>query len=206
MSISPSSPSYKQTPTAGSSTYLSSWPNGQTWPTTADINHTFNPFQSFNNPFNMEDLAIFDDSTLRRLLHDESLQLSIEDLASSLSNSSATLRERIEHALSPQERSQFRMRLRPFLTEEELQNIRQQVLDKLFWELIYWKHADLYDELTEGEQLHSSIFQSLQPDIHDKVVLDAASGTGRATLECLRCGARQVYACLLYTSPSPRDS
>ena len=28
---------------------------------------SFNPFQIFNNPFNMEDLAIFDDSTLRRL-------------------------------------------------------------------------------------------------------------------------------------------
>jgi SAM-dependent methyltransferase len=199
MSLSPSSPSYKQTPTAGSSTYLSSWPNGQTWPTTADSNHTFNAFQIFNNPFNMEDLAIFDDSTLHRILHDESLKLSIEVLASGLCNSSAALRERIEHALSPQERSQFRMLIHRLLTEEELQTIRQQVLDKLFWELIYWKHPDLYDELTEGEQLNSSIFQSLQPDIHDKVVLDAASGTGRATLECLRWGARQVYA----VDPSP---
>ena len=70
---------------------------------------SFNPFQIFNNPFNMEDLAIFDDSTLHRLLHDKSLQLSIEDLASSLCNSSAALIEHIEHALSPQERSQFRM-------------------------------------------------------------------------------------------------
>ena len=73
---------------------------------------SFNPFQIFNNPFNMEDLAIFDDSTLHRLLHDESLQLSIEDLASSLCNSSAALIEQIEHALSPQERSQFRMFIR----------------------------------------------------------------------------------------------
>jgi len=160
---------------------------------------SFNPFQIFNNPFNMEDLAIFDVATLHRLLHDESLQLSIEDLASSLCNSSAVLIEHIERALSPQECSQFRMPIRRHLTEEELQTIRQQVLDKLFWELIYWKHADLYNELTEGEQLHSSIFQSLQPDIHDKVVLDAASGTGRATIECLRCGARQVYA----VDPSP---
>jgi ubiquinone/menaquinone biosynthesis C-methylase UbiE len=160
---------------------------------------SFNPFQIFNNPFDIEDLAIFDDFTLNRLLHDESLQLSIEELASCLCNSSAALIERIEHALSPQERSQFRMFLRRHLTEDELQSIRKQVLDKLFWELIYWKHPELYDELTEGEQLHSSIFQSLQSDIHDKVVLDAASGTGRATLECLRCGARKVYA----VDPSP---
>ena len=54
---------------------------------------SFNPFQIFNNPFDMEDLAIFDDSTLQRLLHDDSLQLSIEDLASSLCNSSAALIE-----------------------------------------------------------------------------------------------------------------
>ena len=160
---------------------------------------SFNPSQIFNNPFNMEDLAVFDDSTLHRLLHDESLQLSIEDLASCINNSSTALIEHIEHALSPQERSQFSMLIHRPLTEDELQTIRKQVLDKLFWELIYWKHPDLYDELTEGEQLHSSIFQSLQPDIHDKVVLDAASGTGRATLECLRCGARRVYA----VDPSP---
>ena len=93
---------------------------------------SFNPFQIFNNPFDIEDLAIFDDFTLHKLLHDDSLQLSIEDLASSLCNSSETLREQIEHALSPQERSQFRMFLRRHLAEEELHTIRQQVLDKLF--------------------------------------------------------------------------
>jgi ubiquinone/menaquinone biosynthesis C-methylase UbiE len=199
MSSSPSSPSPTQTPTSGSSASPSSWPNGQRLPTTADGNHTFHPFQIFDNPFSMEDLAIFDAPTLHRFLHDDSLHLSIEDLACGLSTSPAALREHIEHALSPPERSQFRMLLRRLLTEEERHTIRQQVLDKLFWELIYWKRPDLYDELTEGEQLHRGIFQSLQPHIHEKVVLDAASGTGRATLECLRRGARQVYA----VDPSP---
>ena len=28
---------------------------------------SFNPFQIFNNPFDMEDLAIFDDSTLQQI-------------------------------------------------------------------------------------------------------------------------------------------
>jgi len=65
--------------------------------------------------------------------------------------------------------------------------------------LTYWKMPDLYDELTEGEQLHPGIFQQLEPDLCDKLVLDAGAGSGRASFECARHGARLVYA----VEPSP---
>jgi SAM-dependent methyltransferase len=73
------------------------------------------------------------------------------------------------------------------------------ILDKLFWELTYWKTPELYEELTMGERLHPGIFQQLEQDLHGKEILDAGSGSGRAAFECLRHGARLVYA----VEPSP---
>src|SRR5690348_4051172 len=72
-------------------------------PSITKNNGVSNPFQIFHNPFSIEDLVLFDDPTLYRLLHDESLLLSIEKLASAVSGSSTALKKRIEHALSLQE-------------------------------------------------------------------------------------------------------
>ena len=57
----------------------------------------------------------------------------------------------------------------------------------------------MYEELTEGEQLHPGIFQQLAPEIRGKTVLDVGAGSGRATFECLRSGANLVHA----VEPSP---
>jgi ubiquinone/menaquinone biosynthesis C-methylase UbiE len=57
----------------------------------------------------------------------------------------------------------------------------------------------LYEELTEGEALHPGIFQHLEPEIRNRVILDAGAGSGRATFECLRYGARLIYS----VEPSP---
>src|SRR5947209_18541700 len=94
--------------------------------------------------------------------------------------------------LSSQQRSFFINELQRSLSDDEVETARRQVLDGLFWELTYWKTPDLYDELTEGEQMHPSIFEQLEPDLCDKVVLDAGAGSGRASFECLRHGARTV--------------
>ena len=85
------------------------------------------------------------------------------------------------------------------VSEDEVKIARQRILDNLFWELTYWKTPELYDELTTGEQLHPGIFQQLESDLRDRVVLDAAAGTGRTTFECLRYGAKLIYA----VDPSP---
>ncbi len=153
----------------------------------------------FENPFCIEDLEIFDDETLRVLLSVCGFGLTVEKLARSLHGVNEGLIQRIERNLLPSQRSDFLHELHRLIPEALVEADRRNVLDVLFWELTYWKTPDLYEELIEGEQLHPGIFQQLEPDIHNKIVLDAGAGSGRATFECVHYGARKVYA----IEPSP---
>jgi ubiquinone/menaquinone biosynthesis C-methylase UbiE len=153
----------------------------------------------FENPFHIKDLVIFDDAALHSLLCHEGFGLSIEDLAHSLHGISEQVIQRIERNVPGEHRAAFLDELQQRLSPERVEAARRAVLDRLFWELTYWKTPYLYEELTEGERLHPGIFQQLEPDISGKVVLDAGAGSGRASLECVRYGAEKVYA----VEPSP---
>src|SRR6266851_3769590 len=153
----------------------------------------------FENLFHIEDLEIFDNETLRVILRNCGFGLTVEKLARSLHGVNEGLIQRIERNLLPSQRSNFIRELRKSIPEALIEADRRSILDELFWELTYWKTPDLYEELIEGEQLHPGIFRQLEPGIHDKVVLDAGAGSGRATFECVRYGARKVYA----VEPSP---
>ena len=153
----------------------------------------------FENTFHIEDLEIFDDDTLRIILSNCGFGLTVEQLARSLHGINEGLIQRIERNLLPSQRAFFICELRKSIPEALIEAARRSVLDELFWELTYWKTPDLYEELVEGEQLHPGIFRQLEPDIRDKVVLDAGAGSGRATFESMRFGARKVYA----VEPSP---
>ena len=153
----------------------------------------------FETPFNIEDLEIFDDETLRFILSNCGFGLTLEKMARSLHGVHECLIQRIERNLLPSQRSDFLHELHRSIPEALVEADRRNVVDVLFWELTYWKTPDLYEELIEGEQLHPGIFQQLEPDIHNKIVLDAGAGSGRATFECVHYGARKVYA----IEPSP---
>jgi ubiquinone/menaquinone biosynthesis C-methylase UbiE len=150
-------------------------------------------------PFCIEDLEIFDDETLRVILSNCGLGLTVEKLARSLHGVNEGLIQRIERNLLPSQRPVFSRELHRPISEALVKAERRYVLHALFWELTYWQTPDLYDELIEGEQLHPDIFRQLEPDIRDRVVLDAGAGSGRATFECVKYGARKVYA----IEPSP---
>jgi ubiquinone/menaquinone biosynthesis C-methylase UbiE len=148
----------------------------------------------FENPFSMEDLLVFDDVTMQSILRCGNFGLTLTDMAASLHGVSEVVVERVTHNVPQEHRTLFLRALQHPLTEKQIYAAQRQVLDALFWELVYWKTPELYEELTEGEQLHPGIFQQLEPDVRNKVVLDAGAGSGRASFECVRYGARLVYA------------
>jgi len=153
----------------------------------------------FENPFQIEDLFIFDDATLRSMLRSGSFDLTAEHLGRSLHGAPRFLIERSMRAMPPHLRAAFLEELRRPTSEAEVEATRRALLDNLFWELTYWKTPELYEELIMGERIHPGIFQQLEPALRDQTVLDAGAGSGRASFECLRHGAKLVYA----VEPSP---
>ncbi len=153
----------------------------------------------FENPFQIEDLMVFDDSALHSLLCHEGFGIAARDLAHSLHGASWRLVERIQRNVPDSTRAMFLKELQRVIPPEYVNRARGIVLDRLFWELTYWKTPDLYEELTEGERLHPGIFRQLAPDIRGNIVLDAGAGSGRASFECACYGAEKVYA----VEPSP---
>lgn len=153
----------------------------------------------FENPFCIEDLRVFDEETLQHVLSNAQAGITLETLACALHGRPATVINQLERLMTPVQRCYFaQMQHRPY-TNEQIEHACSTILDQLFWELTYWKTPELYEALTRGERLHPGIFQCLEADVRSHTVLDAGAGSGRATIECLRYGARQVYA----VEPSP---
>lgn len=151
------------------------------------------------NPFSIEDLMVFDDDTLHRMLQEGRFGLTPDRLARCLHKAPSCVVERIEQHIPPLQRACFLHELRCPLSQDVADAACREILDALFWELTYWKTPELYEQLTAGEQLHPGIFQRLQPDICGKIVLDVGAGSGRASFACLHYDAERVYA----VEPSP---
>lgn len=149
--------------------------------------------------FQLDDLLIFDEAHLRRVLEGCLRKMTPEQLAWGMCAASPQMIQRVTNCLSCEQRAQFFQARQSPIPDNESEQARRNVLKQCFWELTYWHTPELYEELTVGEQLHPGIFQHLESLVHDKIVLDAGAGSGRASFECARHGARLVYA----LEPSP---
>lgn len=148
----------------------------------------------FDNPFTVCDLGVFDDYTLAERLSHRGAGIDAADLGRCAAAMPPDLRRRVRCALSGQHRRAFDAWQRVPTSSDECTAAAQRVLEALFWDLTYWHTPDLYEALTEGERLHPGIFARLAPMVEDAAVLDAGAGSGRASVECVRAGARQVIA------------
>ncbi len=171
------------------------------WPFLESTSEELNkdPSLFFENPFHIEDMMAFDDHTLHRLLTGTNTELDVASLAQSLQGAPEVVVKRIERHLPAEQQASFQEMLHRSISNDQLRQAREYVLNVLFWDLTYWKTPEWYHELTEGESLHPGIFEHLKLDIRHHIVLDVAAGSGRATFECLRYGASLVYA----VDPSP---
>jgi SAM-dependent methyltransferase len=101
-------------------------------------------------------------------------------------SSALAARYRREHlqAISPEA-------LDRLLPPGERQRPWPEIAARLAWDLLYWNEPELYDQLVEGEPLHSRLFRELPLD--GARVLEVGAGTGRLTLPCAS-RARVVHA------------
>ncbi len=148
----------------------------------------------FVNPFQIKDLLVFDDEAWENLLNSTDFEFQTGELGLSMHNAPQVLIHRIAKHLPEIRRGEFQLILKQVATDNEIQSAQQIILDKLFWELVYWKTPELYEELTEGEAIHPGIFKNLAHELKNKTVLDVGAGSGRASFECLRHGAKRVHA------------
>src|SRR5579859_6287780 len=102
----------------------------------------------FENPFQIEDLMVFDDNTLHTMLMRGEFGLTVTSLAHCLHSIDTSLLTRIKRNLSPQQRWLFVRELERPLPQSAVEDARRKLLDSLFWELTYWKTPELYEELT----------------------------------------------------------
>jgi len=152
---------------------------------------------AFANPFKIEDLLIFDTCHLGQILIMSGMRP--EHLAWAIREAPSSLMQHIDACLPEDARTAFWQGLASPGTKDECAQARHLLLDKLFWELTYWKTPEMYAELVAGEHLHPGIFQQLGPVLQARTVLDVGAGCGRASFAAVEHGAALVYA----VEPSP---
>lgn len=155
--------------------------------------------QWFHNPFHMEDLLVFDEAMLQAIITHQRFGVTLQLLARSCRHTPETIVQQIVRRLSPVQREHLWSELRHECTLQEGEQAQQTLLDALFWELIYWKMPERYEELTEGEDIHPDLFPSLMPRLRGQTVVDVGAGWGRASLACVEAQAAHVTA----VEPSP---
>ena len=140
--------------------------------------------------FRFEDVAAFDDEALRTFLdpHDGGIAPAV--LGHAAIGCAPDLAARIRAALPAGDTEAFDRAHRAPAATATVDRARTQVLDVLFWPLVYWNRPDDYAELISGERIPQRILDELDLDGRD--VCDIGAGTGRFAVQAAATARRVV--------------
>jgi ubiquinone/menaquinone biosynthesis C-methylase UbiE len=139
----------------------------------------------------LDQLAAFDDEALATFLAPGEDGVDPARLGTALHGDTLDhLAERVATALPPNARAVFARARDDHAPAELVALRRREVVDQLFWALLYWHDPDAYEELVAGEQIHPGVLDAL--DLDGRVVADLGAGAGRFTLFAARHASRVI--------------
>lgn len=98
---------------------------------------------------------------------------------------------RVAAALPATAASRFRGANRRRSRAAAVESARDEVMERLFWPLVYWKEPEEYEALIAGEHINPRLLDAI--DLDGRVVCDIGAGSGRFTLHAAT-RARRVIA------------
>jgi ubiquinone/menaquinone biosynthesis C-methylase UbiE len=127
-----------------------------------------------------ESVEAFDGAAMATFFDPEDGGVDPGQLAIAASTCTSALCERIARSLPPDARRRFLRGVGASPPSHAVEAARRQVLEQLFWPLVYWTRPDDYAELVSGERINARVVEEL--DLDDKNVCDIGAGAGRFSL------------------------
>jgi SAM-dependent methyltransferase len=140
--------------------------------------------------FSLADLGNFDDEALRTFLDPRDGGIDPDTLGQALQAADMGLVERVGACLPPDAARRFRAGLSSSAAPDARVAARGEVLETLFWPLLYWNRPEAYEELIAGEDINPAIVESL--GLAGRVVCDIGAGAGRFTLPVAQIADRVI--------------
>ncbi|HWW09386.1 MAG TPA: class I SAM-dependent methyltransferase [Candidatus Acidoferrales bacterium] len=130
--------------------------------------------------FSVDDIGLFDDEALSTFLDPRDGGVDPALLGIALQPADPRLIDRVVAALPGDAAAHFSDSLAAAADDSALTSAQRDVMELLFWPLVYWNDPDDYEELISGEHLHPRLLEAI--DLDGRTVCDIGAGTGRFSL------------------------
>ena len=141
--------------------------------------------------FSVDDIGLFDDEALRTFLDPRDGGVDPAMLGTALQLGGAQLIQRVIAALPSDAAARFADSRATPADDSTVATAQRDVMELLFWPLVYWNDPDDYEELISGEHLHPWLLDAI--DLDARTACDIGAGTGRFSLAAA-ARARHIIA------------
>jgi SAM-dependent methyltransferase len=141
--------------------------------------------------FSVDDVGLFDDEALRTFLDPRDGGVDPALLGTAMQRSDGRLIQRVIAALPSDAAARFADSRATPADDSMVATAQRDVMELLFWPLVYWNDPDDYEELINGEHLHPRLLDAI--DLDARSVCDIGAGTGRFSLAAA-ARARHIIA------------